>query len=132
MATTQSSKPSTKKSSLSARAILTAIVAVVLFLLMLSSVVNLFLKYRAMRVHIRELKEEQVHLEEKKASLTATNEFIGTPEGKEQIYRDKYRVVKPGEGIIVITQEPQPQSAEQKRPALRRFWDSLLSGLGLH
>ena len=85
-----------------------------------------------MRVHIRELKEEQVHLEEKKASLTATNEFIGTPEGKEQIYRDKYRVVKPGEGSIVITQEPQPQSAEQKRPALRRFWDSLLSGLGLH
>lgn len=130
MANTQSSKPSTKR-SLSARAILTAIVAVILFLLMLSSVVNLFIKYRAMRAHIRELKEEQIHLQEKKVALTTTNEFIGTPEGKEQIYRDKYRLVKPGEGIIVITQEPESKIAEQKKPALRRFWDSLLAGLGL-
>lgn len=130
MANTQSSKPSTKR-SLSARAILVAIIALGLFLLMLSSVVNLFIKYRAMRAHIRELKEEQVHLQEKKVSLTTTNEFIGTPSGKEEIFRDKYRLVKPGEGIIVIIQEPERLRVEERKPALRRFWDSLLAGLGL-
>ncbi len=130
MAKTQSLKPTTKR-SFSARAILTWVVAVLLFLLLLSSVVNLFIKYRAMRAHIRELKDEQLHLQEKKASLTATNEFIATPEGKEQIFRDKYRLVKPGEGIIVITKEPEKSSVEAKKPALRRFWDSLLAGLGL-
>lgn len=122
---------SSKKHTVNARAILVFFVAVVVFLLILSSVIELFIKYRTIRTHIGELKEEQVVLEQKKTTLTSTNEYIMTDEGKERAFRDKYRLVKPGEGMIIITQEQTVSSSEARRPGLRGFWDSLLQGLGL-
>ena len=130
MAKTQS-ESSRKSRSIGPKAILVWIVAVMLFLLMLSSVVGLFIKYRAMRTHITELKQEQVALEEKKISLSGTNEYLQTPEGKEQIFRDKYRLVKPGEGIIVITKDSPTAEPVSTKPSFTRFWNSIMRGLGL-
>lgn len=122
-----------KPKPISAKLILTGAVAVLLFSLLLSSVIGLMGKYTAMRKHISALKEEQSSLKEKQDSVTKMNDYINTPEGKEYIFRDKYRVVKPGEQMIVITKEPEKDTeSSSKTPPLKRFWNSILSGLGLY
>jgi cell division protein FtsB len=108
-----------------------ATVAFALFALLLSSVINLFSKYRTIRLHIKELKVQEEQLKQKKSSVTAMNEYINTPEGKEEIFRDKYRVVKPGEGVIIITNEVKDSASPTPRPAIVRFWQDILHGLGL-
>jgi cell division protein FtsB len=115
----------------SARAILLATVAIIIFALLLSSVINLFIKYRSIRAHIKELKTQQVQLQQKKESVTAMNSYISTPEGKEEIFRDKYRLVRPGEGMIVITNDTPEDQPVESRPGIVRFWDGILRGLGL-
>lgn len=115
----------------SAKSILVAIVALFIFLLLLSSVFGLFTKYRSIRAHIKELKLEQIHLQEKKESVTSMNEYINTQEGKEEVFRDKYRLVKPGEGMIVVTTDTPPPPPVDTKPGIVRFWDGILRGLGL-
>lgn len=120
-----------KPHSLGAKRILIWVVSVVVFLVIMSSVVELFIKYRGIRKHIAELKIDQNALEEKKKNLSLTNEYITTPEGQERVFRDKYRLVKPGEGIIIVTEPDIKEPEVKKKPAIRRFWDSIVSGLGL-
>jgi hypothetical protein len=120
-----------KKSPISAKQILLAIVAVLLFALLLSSVFGLMNKYFAMRRHIRSLKQEKLALEQKKALVTNMNDYIDTKEGQERVFRDKYRLLKPGEGLIVVTNEEPISSPETRKPAIRRLWDSIKAGLGL-
>lgn len=122
---------STKSHHVGARTILMAGVAFIVFALLLSSVINLFSKYRAIRLHIKELKVQEEQLQQKKSSVTAMNEYINTPEGKEEVFRDKYRVVKPGEGVIIITNETKDDSSITTRPGIVRFWEDILHGLGL-
>lgn len=117
---------------ISARGILMGIVSIVVFALLLSSVAQLLSKYIAIRKHIYTLKQEQSALELKKDKISSMNDYINTPEGQERIFRDKYRLVKPGEGMIVVTNEEASSEAETyKKPAIKRFWDSILRGLGL-
>lgn len=126
MEKTQHSK--TKRSG--PRLVLLWIVSVFIFLLILSSVIGLFVKYKKIRLRIKELKSDEILLKKKKDNLDKTNEYIVTPDGQEQIFRDKYRMVKPGEGIIVITNKEDSEEAPVKKPALKRFWDSIKRGLG--
>jgi cell division protein FtsB len=125
------SKQSGIKESVGARRILIWVVSVAVFVILLSSVIELFIKYKGIRRHIKELKSDRISLEQKKNDLVATNEFIKTPEGQERIFRDKYRMVKPGEGIIIITEPTKTEDLEAKKPVFRRFWESIRSGLGL-
>ena len=111
--------------------ILIWIVFLIIFLMMLSSVFNLFIKYKKIKSHIKELKQEELILKEKKEKLIDSNNYIETPEGQEQIFREKYRVVKPGEGLIIITKDEKP-IIDTKKPILKRFWDSIKQGLGIN
>jgi cell division protein FtsB len=121
-----------KTRAISPKLILMAIVAILLFSLLLSSVIGLMNKYIAMRKHITNLKQEQVALESKKDAVTTMNDYIDTPEGQERVFRDKYRLVKPGEGMIVVTNDEIPTgSIPSKKPVIKRFWDSIVKGLGL-
>lgn len=119
------------KKTLSSKAILGAVVALSVLFLLLSSVVGLWGKYRAIRAHIKELKQQEAILKQKKATVTDTNNYLGTTEGKEEVFRDTYRLVKPGEGIVVITSDDTKEPATLKKPAILRFWDTLMKGLGL-
>lgn len=110
--------------------LLTWVISVVIFLLMLSSVLSLFSKHRKIKEQIKELKEEEIILRDKKTNLALTNEYINTPEGQEYIFRDKYRMLKPGEGMIVVTKKEE-EPVLPKKPVFKRFWDSIKKGLGL-
>ncbi len=117
---------------LNARTVLVAVISLLLFSLLLSSVIRLFLKYRSIRTHIKDLRTEEISLSKKKAALIETNSHIQTPQGQEQLFRDKYRLVKPGEGIIVVTKEDTPPSeVVQSDSSIGRLWNTLLRALGI-
>ena len=113
-----------------AKSILGVLVALFIFLLLLSSVIHLFTKYTSIRAHIKELTLEQEQLKQKKESVSTMNSYIATPEGKEEVFRDKYRLVKPGEGMIVITTDAKEEVAPVQKPGIIRVWNSIIRGLG--
>lgn len=100
------------------------------FAILLSSVSNLYTKHRAIRAHISELKRDKEALDEKYQTVTSLNEYIETDDGREYVLRDKYRMIRQGEGLIVVTDKDTEGVVDKKRPALRRFWDSIRRGLG--
>lgn len=104
-----------------------AVVLTVFFIILLSSVVNLIQKQRKIKVAIRELESENQVLVDKQKNLEETIGFLETEEGKEQVLRDKYRLVKPGEGLVVITDPAPPgmDSGEDNRPFFKRFFDAI-------
>ncbi len=120
-----------KNRNYSPKTILLFIVALLVFFMILSSVVDLTKKYLSIRRHISELKKEEVELKLKKENLINSNLFLETPEGKEKVFRDSYRLVKEGEGIIVINKDSIPDDNAVKRVGIKRFWDSILRALGL-
>jgi hypothetical protein len=119
------------RSPISAKSALIVVVALFVLILLLSSVVDLFRKYRAIRAHIKELAIEKTYLEQKKKSVTKMNDYITSTEGKEQVFRDKYRLVHPGEGMVIITSQKPTDLPSPQKPAVVRFWDSLMRGLGI-
>lgn len=115
----------------SPKRVLGAVVAVVVAFLLLASVVGLAEKYVAIRKRVRDLKEEQAELAQKQLALKKTNEYIETEEGIERELRTKYNVIKPGEGVIVITNPGDGEEDVGPSSRVGRWWDSLLRGLGI-
>lgn len=100
---------------------------VAIFLLLLSSVIQLARKQMRIESAIRQLKSQRESLVEKQENLTATVGYLQTTEGKEQALRDKYRLVKPGEGLVVIT-EPNPDFGKLEEPRggfINRFFRAI-------
>lgn len=120
-----------KHRSYSTKTILLFVVAIFVFFMILSSVIQLTKKYLSIRNHISELKKEEIELRQKKENLAKSNLFLETPEGKEKVFRDSYRLIKKGEGIVVITKEPSSNSETGKISTIKRFWDSILRALHL-
>lgn len=116
---------------ISPRRIVGFVVAIAILAILLSSVLELYQKHRTIRAHIENLKEDKGILEEKYTTIHDLNTRIETQEGKEYILRDKYRLVRPGEGLIVVTTSEQKEQSAEKQPVLKRFWNTLLKGLGL-
>jgi len=112
--------------------VLASVVALLVFFLLLTSVVGLVEKHQSIRRRIGELDREQGELQAKKTSLEAINSDLESPQGKEYALRTKYNLVRPGEGMIVVTNTvPLEMSEPDTRPRVVRWWDSLLHGLGL-
>lgn len=122
---------SNKHSSYSTKTVLLFVIAIFVFFMMLSSVVQLTKKYLSIRSHISELKKDEVELKQKKEDLINSNLSLETPEGKEKVFRDSYRLVKPGEGIVVITKDAELDKEQESSSGIKRFWDSILRAFHL-
>ena len=119
-----------KSHPISPRRVLAVLVALLVFFLLLTSVINLFEKYRGLKAERAELYKEQAAIARKKDSLKTTNAYLETDEGREQALREKYNLVKPGEGIIVITTPPPEKPVLEERSRVGRWWDAIVHGLG--
>lgn len=128
MAKTQFTPP---KQRFSHRRILAALAALTIAFLLLTSVINIASKYFTIKRHIKELNEEQIALKNKQATLTITNAYLATPEGQEQVLREKYGVVRPGEGVIVVTNPTPTTPPVQSKGIVGRWWNTILHGLGI-
>lgn len=114
----------------SPKTILAAAFALVVAFLLAASVFGLAEKYFTIRRHIQALKKEEVLLQQKKETLTKTNEYLATPEGAEQNLRSKFNLVRPGEEMIIITPSTSNTLVEAPRGPVGRFWDVIRSALG--
>ncbi len=117
--------------TLSYKRLIAAGIALVVFFLLLTSVIGLAEKYFAIQKRTREIKNQQVVLEEKERVLTEQNAYLQTVDGQQQSLRAKFNVVNPGEEMIVITMPPDPAplpAPEQSR--IGGWWESLIRGLG--
>jgi cell division protein FtsB len=119
-----------KKIHISPKRLLGALLSLIVFFILLTSVIGLAEKHFAMRSRIKELHAQERELKEKQKDLTQMNSELETLEGKEFALRTKYNVVKPGEEMIVVTQEKEIEYKDT-RPRMRRWWDSIIEGLGL-
>ncbi len=121
-----------KKSSVSAKRLLGVTAALLVFFLLLTSVIGLFEKRRVIKTRIHELSVEQDSLEQKKSSLSSVNNDLESPEGKEYALRTKYNLVKPGEGMVIVTDPSKDiEPVIDTRPRVLRWWDNILHGLGI-
>ncbi len=123
-------KKQTSSQQLSAKRLLGALVALVVAFLLLISVINVAQKYFSIKTHNKDLQNEKLDLERKQMALKSTNDYLDTPEGREQALRDKFNVVKPGEGIVIVTPVEVSQVPAPKSKVLR-WWDAVLRGLGV-
>ncbi len=123
-------KQTPSSQQLSAKRLLGALVALVVAFLLLISVINVAQKYFSIKTHNKDLQNEKLDLERKQMALKSTNDYLDTPEGREQALRDKFNVVKPGEGIVIVTPVEVSQVPAPKSKVLR-WWDAVLRGLGV-
>lgn len=125
-------KTSLSHSKISYKRLLGAVIALIAFFMLLTSVIGLAEKYFAIKGRTRELKEKQLKLEQKELALMQENAYLETPDGQQQSLRAKFNVVQPGEEMIIITAPiaPAPQPAsEQSR--IGHWWEVIVRGLGL-
>lgn len=106
------------------------VVAIAVFFVLLSSVIELTGKYFMTKKRIREFEAQKHGLEIKEALLMDRNAYFETEEGEKQLLREKYNAVYPGEEIVIITEDDDitPFVAPKKKRG--GFWQSIKRGLG--
>lgn len=122
-----------KRNQISSRSVIIFVALSIVFFILLSSVITLGRKYIALRAKLGELNTEQQTISDKQALLKERNDFLTTPEGEERILREKYDVVQPGEGVIIVT-EPDigaPPTAAHPDSWVGNVWHAVLRGLGI-
>jgi cell division protein FtsB len=120
-----------QKTNISPRAIILLTVSATVAFLLFLSVFNVSKKYFDIRNNIEKLENEKSELESKRANLKEINERINSPDGIEQSLRDKYNVVKPGEGIIIVTGVSKLADAGEEKSRISKWWDDILHGIGI-
>ncbi len=115
-----------KKKLLFPRPVL-VVVLFIAFLFLASSVIQLVRKEIKIRAEVHQLQTQQQELTKKQTNLDQDIRYLSTDEGKEQALRDKYRLVKPGEHIIVVTDPPPPSDAQNNKNQsfFSRFFDAI-------
>lgn len=92
------------------------------------SVVRAGLKQRE-AIHLRdESRKELAELEEKQVVLGQKIENLSTEQGVEAEVRQRYRVVKPGEQLVIVVDNEEGESVSVEKPS---FWQKLKQFVGL-
>lgn len=97
-------------------------VLTVIVLVLLYNSVSLFLKREKVWKKVGALEKEKKTLVEQKKYIDGKNQSINDGIGRETILRDKFNVVKPGEGVIVLTEEKEITLQEEETQG---FWAKL-------
>lgn len=66
------------------------------------SVLKIYSSYRFAKKHQQERQQELEKLNQNAADLKSDVELLNTKEGLEEVLREKYRAVKPGENLIIL------------------------------
>lgn len=103
-------------------------VGIALFLLVI--VIRLGRKYMGVRNDIKELRTQHTELSQKLQDITAKNAYLETAEGQERELRNKFNMVRPGESIVIITNDSKASETPPQSSRVFRLWDTLLHGLG--
>lgn len=97
-------------------------VGIIVLFITTSSFISMVGKYRSSLKELDQKKREFSVLEEKKKDALSLYATLETEEGKELYIREKYRVVKPGEELIILSDSEQAPFLEKSRKTL---WDRI-------
>lgn len=101
---------------------------VILFIIMIfvaRGVIGLYSKEKTSRFEVERLTKQKVEIENRLKSVSKQNEMLATTQGIEYEIRNKFDVVKEGEGVIVIVDKELPPPPEEKKSFLKKFWGSV-------
>lgn len=116
-----------KRKKVSPKQLLLTSAALIAALVMLASIISVAKKYFEVKRYITELNTEQSTLKQKYQNLVKNNDYLATPDGEEQVLRDKYNMVRPGEGLIIITDSSSNEIPVEKTSRLTKWWQSLIN-----
>lgn len=119
-----------RRTAVSPKKILGAIVALLVVFILFTSVIGLTRKYLGVQKRVRALKEQEALVLEKQQNLKKITSYMETPAGEEYELRSKYNIVRPGEEVIIIS-EAEKLPEEESKTIVGRWWESILKGLGL-
>jgi hypothetical protein len=90
----------------------TIFVLLVLTIVMIKATWNVFWKARESQLNLEKITRETNNLQDRKESLTSSIEQFDTSRGREAEIRDKFRVAKQGEELIVLLDSPENKPTE--------------------
>lgn len=112
------------------RSKLILLLMLVIFLFLARGSFNTYTKERDSRIEVERIQKEKNTLQKRYEVMHEQSEVLKSDVGIETEIRNKFDVVKNGEGVIVIVDKEMPILEEDKRGVLKRFWDSVKGVFG--
>lgn len=85
-----------------AKRIILLIILIFLFILLIISVVRIYKKHQLTKVLVKEAENRLQTIKEKSLQLEQDIRKLETPRGIEEELRNRYRIAKPGEQVIIL------------------------------
>lgn len=109
----------------------TSIVIVLIILFFVAKgVLGLYQKEKASRLEVERLTNLKSEIEDRLKTVSKHNDQLATTQGLEAEIRNKFDVVKEGEGVIVIVDKELPPPPEEKKSFLKKFWGGVKGVFG--
>jgi len=105
----------------------TVAILCVVVLLMAHGVYDVYQKEQESKLEVVQAEKQKDQLTARYDSLSQDSADLQTQDGVEAEIRDKFDVIKPGEGVIVVVSKPTPTIQPDNRSVLKKFWDSVVS-----
>ncbi len=109
------------------------VMVIVLLLILALLSYSVFSLYKKRNEALTKAKSAQVELDrvkEKQEQIDSSLLKLSTPEGIEDAIRDKFQVVKDGEGLIVVT-DPNHSETSVKEEVKQTFWNKIKEFFGM-
>lgn len=96
-----------------------------IFVFLTRGAFSAYSKERDSRIEVERVQKEKDALDKRYTVISEQSDALKSDIGIETEIRNKFDVVKEGEGVIVIVDKDIPIIEEDKRGVLKRFWDSV-------
>lgn len=103
----------------------TVVVLLVVLGLMIHGLYGVYQKEKESRIEVERVKKEQAAVEGRYDNIQKGSEDLKSEAGIEAEIRNKFDVVKPGEGVIVVVNRNTTAIETDKQGVLKKFWNSI-------
>ena len=92
---------------------------------MIHGLYSVYQKEKESRTEVERVKREQVAVEGRYNNIQKGSDDLKSEAGIEAEIRNKFDVVKPGEGVIVVVNKNPTAIETDKQGVLKKFWNSI-------
>lgn len=89
------------------------------------SVISIFEKRKEAKTQATIAEKRLLDLQERKETLTKDIAHINDQTGKEELLRDRFHVVAPGEELVIIVDENEKTQVVLDKKSEASFWDTI-------
>ncbi len=101
------------------------VILAVISIFTILSVISIFEKRKEAKTQATIAEKRLLDLQERKETLTKDIAHINDKTGKEELLRDRFHVVAPGEELVVIVDENDKEETNLNVKAEVSFWDTI-------